>query len=452
MIEKHFVQGFSKFTKEQKQKFIAGHFENPGAFVEELQSFFHDDEELQQIFDEFSENTISNYFFPYGIAPNMLIDGQVYHVPLVIEESSVVAAAANSAKFWADKGGFHTRIISTSKVGQVHFIWKGNFEKLKSLMPDLKENLIQRVRSITNNMEKRGGGIIDIELLDKRADIPNYYQLYATFETVDSMGANFINSCLEEFAAELQDFFISSPFFTDDERHCDVIMSILSNYTPDCLVETWVECDIKDLDGIDEDLSGEQFAWKFEKAVQIATVDVHRATTHNKGIFNGIDALALATGNDFRAIEACGHTYAARDGKYRSLTSLELKDGKFKYTLQVPLALGTVGGLTSLHPLAKKSLELLGNPNATELMRIAAVAGLANNFGAVKSLVTKGIQKGHMKMHLLNILNQLRATDEEKEKAKKYFEDKKVSFNAVGLFMDKIREAAMIPRSGLNND
>jgi len=444
--EKQIICGFSKLSKDQKLALISKQFENPSDFIRELKSFYHDDEEKQQIFDEFSENTISNFYFPYGIAPNFVIDEKTFHVPLVIEESSVVAAASKSAKFWSDKGGFHTEIISTTKIGQVHFIWHGNFNKLKTLLPDLKDRLIERTNSITENMQARGGGILDIELVDKTNDISDYYQLKATFETIDSMGANFINSCLEEFAAELKDFFRSSPYFNDEESNVDVIMSILSNYTPDCLVKCSVECDVEDLNGIDENLSGEEFAWKFEKAVQIAKVDVHRATTHNKGIFNGIDAVALATGNDFRAIEACGHTYAARNGNYESLTDVEVKNGKFRYSLVIPLALGTVGGLTTLHPLAKISLQLLGNPDAWELMRIAASVGLANNFGAIKSLVTKGIQKGHMKMHLLNILNHFSASDEEKEKAKIYFEDKKVSFSSVETYLKNLRITSENPK------
>jgi hydroxymethylglutaryl-CoA reductase len=445
--DKSIVCGFSKLTKDQKLEYISGHFENPTEFANELKSYFHDDPEKQKIFDEFSENTVSNFYFPYGIAPNFVIDGTVYHVPLVIEESSVVAAASKSAKFWSDKGGFHTEIISTTKIGQVHFIWYGNVEKLKTLMPDLKERMLERTQSITANMQQRGGGILDIELVDMSHEIENYYQLKATFETVDSMGANFINSCLEEFAAELREFFAESPYFKEEERNCEIIMSILSNYTPDCLVKTWVECDVNQLNGIDEELTGEQFAWKFEKAVQIASVDVHRATTHNKGIFNGIDAVALATGNDFRAIEACGHTYAARNGRYTSLTEVKIENGKFIYSLTIPLALGTVGGLTTLHPLANKSLELLGNPGARELMRIAASVGLANNFGAIKSLVTKGIQKGHMKMHLLNILNQFGAVENEKEKAKVYFEQEKVSYNGVATFLENLRTPINIEKA-----
>jgi hydroxymethylglutaryl-CoA reductase len=443
--EKEIVCGFSKLSKNQKIDYLSGHFDDPSKFITEIRSFFHEEDEKQKIFDEFSENTISNFYFPYGIAPNFVIDGKIYHVPLVIEESSVVAAAAKSAKFWSDKGGFRTEIISTTKIGQVHFIWHGNVNKLRTLMPDLRDRMIERTKSITSNMEARGGGILDIELVDKTDEIADYYQIKASFETIDSMGANFINSCLEEFAAELKDFLRESPYFVDEERNCEVIMSILSNYTPDCLVKATVECSIDDLDGIDEELTGEQFAWKFEKAVQIAQVDTYRATTHNKGIFNGIDAVALATGNDFRAIEACGHTYASRSGKYRSLTEIEIRDGKFRYSLILPLALGTVGGLTTLHPLAKISLEMLGNPGAMELMRIAASVGLANNFGAIKSLVTKGIQKGHMKMHLLNILNKFGASIEEKVKAKIYFETQKVSFSAVENYLKSLREPTEIP-------
>lgn len=440
MKEKQIICGFSKLTKDQKLNFISGHFENPVESVQDFKSFLIANEEKQKLFDDFSENTISNFYFPYGIAPNFLIDGKVYHVPMVIEESSVVAAAAKSAKFWSARGGFRTEVISTIKIGQVHFIWKGNVEKLRTLMPDLKDRLIESTQHLTTNMQKRGGGILDIELVDKTHEIPNYFQLKATFETVDSMGANFINTCLEEFSSELKFFFRQSPYFEEEERNCEVIMAILSNYTPDCLVKVSVECDITEFDNIEPGMTGEQFAWKFEKAVQIAQVDTYRAATHNKGIFNGIDAVALATGNDFRAIEACGHTWAARDGKYKSLTDIRIENGRFTYTLTIPLALGTVGGLTTLHPLAKKSLELLGNPGASDLMRIAASVGLANNFGALKSLVTKGIQKGHMKMHLLNILNQFEATDTEKEQAKIFFEDEKVSYSSVETFLKNIRE------------
>jgi hydroxymethylglutaryl-CoA reductase len=287
-------------------------------------------------------------------------------------------------------------------------------------------------------MEARGGGILDIELVDFTKEEAGYYQLKGTFETCDSMGANFINSVLENFAATLKDEIMRYSAFTDEEKEVTIIMSILSNYTPHCLVKVKVECPIKDLGKV-EAYSPEEFTRRFALGVRIAEIDTHRATTHNKGIFNGIDAVVLATGNDFRAVEAGGHTYAAKNGKYSSLTYFSSENNTFSYTLEIPLALGTVGGLTTLHPVVKRALALLGNPSAKELMMIAATAGLANNFAAIKSMVTVGIQKGHMKMHLLNILNNLHATETEIAAARKHFEQHTVSYQSVRTFLEQQR-------------
>lgn len=434
------IKGFSKLLKEEKLKLVAEYFENPGEVITLLKSFWHSDESQQKLFDEFSENTITNFYIPYGISPNVLINGRNYLVPMVIEESSVVAAASSAAKFWSERGGFHSEVINTTKVGQVHFSWTGEPHTLFMLLPAIKNRLIEDVKPITANMEKRGGGIVGIELIDMTDKIEHYYQLRAHFETKDSMGANFINSVLEEFGQSLKIFLAEQYQLSDDERQCEIIMAILSNYTPECIVKTWVECKLSDLDNVDERLTGEAFARKFEKAVKIAQVDMYRATTHNKGIYNGIDAVAIATGNDFRAIEAAGHTYASRNGHYESLSRVEIDNETFRFILEVPLALGTVGGLTALHPLAKQSLELLGNPSAPELMMIASVMGMANNFSAVKSLTTKGIQAGHMKMHLFNILNHFKASDREKSAAVEHFKDQKVSFSSVGHYIASIRK------------
>ncbi len=439
MTHTNILKGFSKLTKYQKIEYFAQHFENPKEVIEELISYFYKDPQKQKLFDEFSENTISSYYLPYGILPQIIINKKSYSVPLVIEECSVVAAASNGAKFWNVRGGFHSEVKSMKKIGQVHFIWKGDKRKLESSMPELKRILIENTDQIIHSMIARGGGILDIELVDMTHEIPNYYQLKATIDTRDSMGANFINSCLEEFSIDIQNFFKEKDIFVGSEKECTIIMAILSNYTPECLVNAYVECDIKDLADTSINMSAEDFAWKFEKAVRIADIDIHRATTHNKGIFNGVDAVALATGNDFRAIEACGHAYASRNGKYGSLTSISLENGKFRYTLSAPFALGTVGGITALHPLAKRSIEVLGKPSAEELMQIAASVGLANNFSAIKALITHGIQRGHMKMHLSNILNYLDATLEEKRKAFEYFKHNKISFKAGTNFINELR-------------
>lgn len=433
------IRGFSKLLKEDKVTIVSELMDNQVEAMDLLKSFWHTDNSKQKIFDEFSENTISNFYIPYGVAPNVVVNGNTYHVPVVVEESSVVAAASSSSKFWAERGGFKAEVIDIEKIGQVHFIWSGKISKLVKVWDELKLYLRGAAKQTTANMEERGGGITDFELVDFTHEIENYYQIKVTFNTVDSMGANFINSCLEEFASALKDFFASHKIFTKAEKDCEIIMSILSNYTPNCLVKAWVECDFSDLDDAYKSMTGEQFAHKFQTAIRIAEIDIHRATTHNKGIFNGIDAVAIATGNDFRAIEAAGHAYAARNGSYQSLTEITLTDNKFKYELTLPMALGTIGGLTSLHPLAKHSLEMLGNPSAEELMMIVASVGLANNFAAIRLLVTKGIQIGHMKMHLFNILNHIEATKDEKDKAVEYFVDHKVSHGAVKKFINNLR-------------
>ena len=382
------IPGFSKLTKEEKIHTVASHFEQPQVIIDELKRYWHPNTDIQKKFDEFSENTISNFYLPFGVVPNVILNGKVYMVPMVIEESSVVAAASKSAKFWADKGGFHAEVINTIKIGQVHFIWHGDKTKFSAGLSQLKVRLLEETQHITQNMRQRGGGILDIEWVDMTTFEPGYYQLKVSFDTCDSMGANFINSCLEEFAMILKDWIAGHPSFSDEEKKVHIIMSILSNYTPDCIVRSWVECPIADLGKFENGLTPEEFAWKFQKAVKVAEVDVHRATTHNKGIYNGIDAVVLATGNDFRAVEACGHAYASRNGRYTSLSEVSIQDGIFRFSLTVPMALGVVGGLTSLHPLVKRGMELLGNPSANELMMIAATMGLANNFGALKSLTT----------------------------------------------------------------
>ena len=217
-------------------------------------------------------------------------------------------------------------------------------------------------------------------------------------------------------------------------------MNILSNFTPDCIVRAEVSCKIDELND-DSGISNEEFATKFKRAVTIAEIEPFRATTHNKGIMNGVDAVVIATGNDFRATEACAHAYAAKDGKYTSLTHCTIDDGVFRFWIDLPISVGVVGGLTNLHPLVKFSLALLGKPSAQELMSILAVSGLAQNFGALRSLVTTGIQKGHMKMHLFNILNQMGATEEEKQHFVTYFKDKTVSHHEVISEFNRIRSS-----------
>tara|TARA_R110002072_G_scaffold71681_13_gene171762 strand:+ start:500 stop:1780 length:1281 start_codon:yes stop_codon:yes gene_type:complete len=420
------ISGFSKLTKEEKINWLAtNYFANQPEIISTIKQYWNDDKKLQQLHDDFIENTISNFYMPYGLAPNFKINNREYVIPMVVEESSVVAAASLVAKFWSTRGGFKAEVISTTKIGQVHFMYNGDKEALQEYFSQKKAALRSATASITKNMEKRGGGIIDIQLVDITEKLDNYYQLHVTFETVDSMGANFINSCLEVIAKE----------FRNDE--IEIVMSILSNFVPDCLVRAEVSCKIEELGGANP----QKFAQKFHQAVQIAEVEPYRAVTHNKGIMNGIDAVVLATGNDFRAVEAGVHAYASRSGQYKSLTHCEIENGIFRFWIEIPLALGTVGGLTSLHPMAKLSLDMLQKPSARELMMIMATAGLAQNFAALRALTTKGIQHGHMKMHLMNILNQLGANDNEKKEVADYFEGKTVTHSAVVDKFNKLRNS-----------
>lgn len=440
------IAGFSKFSKPEKLAWLAKHFftSNPMEVAREFASFWHTNVEAQRLFDGISENTITNFYMPYGVAPNFIINNLIYCVPMVIEESSVVAAASSGAKFWYTRGGFHAEVSSMTKLGHVHFIWEGDPIKMYGFINYLRPYLMDSVRPITANMDERGGGITQIELLYMPEIESGYYQLKVSFNTCNAMGANFINSVLESFAQTLVQEAESYDDFDERERDLQIIMAILSNYTPDCLVKAWVTCDIDQL-GCCGDLNAYEFAEKFVRAVRIAENDPYRATTHNKGIYNGIDAVVIATGNDFRAIEACGHTYAARNGKYASLSHAEIKGNTFRFELEVPLAVGTIGGLTKIHPLAKRSLELLGNPDAETLMHIMASVGLAQNFAAVRSLVTTGIQKGHMKMHLNNILSHFEANEVERANALSYFSDKVVSFSSVRQFIEQLRNFPNTP-------
>jgi hydroxymethylglutaryl-CoA reductase len=435
------IKGFSKLSKEGKLEWLAHkHFHQPEEALALLRSYWHSDPHFQKLHDEFIENTITNFVVPYGVAPNFLIDGEEYTVPMAIEESSVVAAAAKAATFWSERGGFHTTILGTEKIGHVHFIWHGeNPQRLYRFFERLRPMLYEETADITANMRGRGGGITGIELVDKSAEEAGYFQLQASFETVDSMGANFINSVLERFADVLRREIARCEEMPEAERNVQVVMCILSNYTPNCRVRSEVRCPKSALVEGTPGISAEEFIEKFSRAVRIAEIEPYRATTHNKGVMNGIDAVVLATGNDFRAVESCVHTFAGRTGRYQSLTHVDCSDDTFCFYIEVPMALGTVGGLTGLHPLVKFSLQLLDNPSASRLMAIAASTGLAQNFGALRSLVTTGIQKGHMKMHLLNILNQLEATEEERKQTKSYFADKIISFNEVARYLRYLR-------------
>jgi len=431
------IKGFSKLSKKEKINWLVSSYFKDDSFAENiLKQYWNSNESLQNLHDEFSENSISNYYLPFSIAPNFLINDKKFTIPMTIEESSVVAAAGKAAKFWMKHGGFKAEVINDEKIGQVHFFYHGNKKTIIEYFEFIKPILFKETESITKKMKSRGGGITDISLIDKSSQLTGYFQLFATFKTVDAMGANFINSCLEEFANIFKN---STQLFEAKnlkKEEIEVVMSILSNYVPNCLVKTEVSCSVQDINSLEPNTT--DFANKIIQAINIANLDIHRAVTHNKGIMNGIDAVVIATGNDFRAIEAGAHAYASRNGTYQSLSNAYIKNNNFYFELTLPMAIGTVGGVTNLHPLVKLALKILGNPNSKELMKIIASVGLAQNFGALRSLVTSGIQKGHMKMHLINLLNKYELNEEEKKLAITYFKNRTVSSSSVENFIQNL--------------
>jgi hydroxymethylglutaryl-CoA reductase len=427
------INGFSKLSKKEKIKWLTQTFLNGNAQAADLLSlYWHEDSKRQKRHDEFIENALSNFFLPFAIAPNFNIDGRIYAIPMVIEESSVVAAASNAAKFWLGRGGFKTEVVSTIKSGQIHLNYSGEAQTLFAFFETYKKQLISSVDELSQSMIKRGGGLIDLSLTNESESLSDYYYIDARFNTADAMGANYINSCLETIAETFGVLASNFGGFGQGEQP-EVVMSILSNFVPECLVRVTVRCPVSEL--AQEGLSGKEFAHKFVRAVDIAQTNPLRAVTHNKGIMNGVDAVVLATGNDFRAVEAGIHAYACRQGQYKSLSKAKVDQDHFEFSIELPLALGTVGGLTKLHPMVGVALSILQEPSAEELMKIVATAGLAQNFAAIRSLVTTGIQKGHMKMHLLNLLSQYNAQESTKIAAIEHFKSNPISARSVAEFV-----------------
>ena len=430
------IIGFSKLSRDKKISWISKNFlDNSNEFESILNKYLNHDKKIQSIHNSISENVISNFHLPYSVSPNFLINNKNYCIPLVTEESSVVAALSNSSKFWYDRGGFKSKVLSKIKTGQVHFKYDGNAESLEKFIIENEHRLIESTDRITKKMRERGGGISNIKLVNKSKELKSYYQLHVDFNTIDSMGANFINSCLEIISKNFKELLNDSSKFKESEKRIEIIMSILSNYTPECIVESSVECKIDDLSDIDG-ITSKEFALKFKNAFDIANIDISRAVTHNKGIMNGIDAVLISTGNDFRAVEAGIHAFASSEGMYKSLSECTIIDNIFKIKLKIPLSIGTIGGITDIHPMVKLSLKLLDNPTSDKLMNIICSVGLAQNFAAVKSLVTSGIQKGHMKMHLINLLIKQNATKDQIKKSEAYFKDRDINNQSVKDFLD----------------
>jgi hydroxymethylglutaryl-CoA reductase len=327
------------------------------------------------------ENAIGIMSIPMGIATNFVINGRECVVPMAIEEPSVIAAVSNAAKIAKVKGGFIAEADDSLMIGQVQVVGLGN---VKHAMTKILRNKKQLLA--TANSNSRSVTAVDLQVRQLRDKSPNnmgnMLLVELVIDTKDAMGANAINTMCEAIAPQVAEI-------TDGE----VVLKILSNYTTRRMVRCRATFD-------KEQLGGSQIVKRILYAYALAYSDAYRAVTHNKGVMNGIDAVALATGQDFRAIEAGAHAYAARDGTYRPLTSWRrTKEGDLAGGIELPLAVGVVGGVVKSHPTAKFALQILGVRSAKELAMVIAATGLAQNLAALRALSSEGIQAGHMRLH-----------------------------------------------------
>ncbi|HHB89768.1 MAG TPA: hydroxymethylglutaryl-CoA reductase, degradative [Anaerolineae bacterium] len=337
--------------------------------------------------DVLVENVIGTYALPFAIAPNFIIDGEELFMPLVIEEPSVVAAMAHAAKIARAGGGFTTGSTPPIMIGQIQLLDVPYLDAAIVRVQGLKRELLAKIEHLHPTIRKLGGGPMDLQVR-KLEDTPAGPMLiiHLLMDTRDAMGANAINTAVETLAPELE-------AITEGRA----LLRILTNLSDQR--RAWASCRIPVGALETPELTGEEVARGIFEANAFALADPYRAATHNKGIFNGIDAVAIATGQDWRAIEAGGHAWAAREGQYRALTDWRVENNHLLGYLEMPLAVGTVGGLTKYHPTARLALKLLGDPDARRLSQIMVAAGLAQNLAALRALVTEGIQRGHMALH-----------------------------------------------------
>ena len=343
------------------------------------------------------ENFLTQFQLPEGLALNFVIDGKEYLIPMVIEEPSVVAGASHGAAIVKKAGGFQTKSSQRAMRGQVVLENVTDLAAAKKKIEEQETELLQAAADAHPSIVKRGGGplALNVRILEQ-----GLLSVDLIIDTKEAMGANMINSMLEAVADKLR-----------TTGHYDVLMAILSNYTTECLVTA--SCQIPVANLAKNGLSGLKIAQKLAQASRVAQVDPYRAATHNKGIMNGIDAAVIASGNDWRAIEAAAHAYAARDGQYRGLSTWKVVGGQLEGELCLPVPVGSVGGSIGIVPLVQVNSALRSEKDALELEKIIASVGLAQNLAALYALVTEGIQKGHMNLQMKSLAVSVGAKEDE---------------------------------------
>ena len=350
------------------------------------------------IADQLTENVLSTFDLPFSLAPYFLINGRDYVLPMVTEEPSVVAAASFAAKLIQRSGGFTTQVHQRQMIGEIALTDVEDVEVASKRILEDKETLLQLANEAYPSIVKRGGGARDLWVENKG----DFLIVYLAVDPKEAMGANMLNTMLEALTDRIQKL-----------SGGQALMAILSNLATRSLVSARCAIDFKVLSRNPEEAI--ELAHRMEQASQLAQVDPYRAATHNKGIFNGIDALVLATGNDWRAIEAGAHAYAAQSGPYKGLShwTSHPEEKKLYGEITLPMPVATKGGSIGLNPTVQVSHRLLGEPSAIELAGIIASLGLAQNFAALKALVTTGIQAGHMKLQARSLALLAGAKEEE---------------------------------------
>ena len=379
--------------------------------------------------DKLIENVIGYFQLPLGVATNFNIDGRDYVIPLAVEETSIIAALSKSAKWIRQHGEITTSVLGDCILGQIQLAKISDFERFSRIFNENRSFLIEKANAdVAASMVKRGGGVIDLQLRRlKREDGHDMAVIHLSMNSCDAMGANIINQVLEYLKEPIEQL-------TGEE----VTMCILSNLNDQKLTTARVR-----LTNIDPDLG-----YKLEEASLFAEMDPYRAATHNKGVMNGIDPVLIATGNDWRAVEAGVHAYATRSGHYQAITRWRYKDNTLTGELTAPIIVGTVGGVTSLHPTAKMCLRMMDITSANQLSRVIAAVGLVQNLGAIKALCTDGIIQGHMKLHIDNLLLVAGANEKEmpmlKERLQQWLDmNKRVSLNNAHNLLAEIRQAVL---------
>lgn len=418
------LTGFSKASPGERIEKLA----QAGLLSEEGLQILRDNETLPlSLANEMVENVLSTLALPFGLAPGFQIDGQEVQVPMVTEEPSVIAAASYAAGLIKRSGGFQTQVHKRQMIGQVALYDVSNKEKAIQAITGAKEDLLQLANQAYPSIVKRGGGARDL-WIEKKGD---FLICYLSVDPKEAMGANMLNTMLEALVDPLEDL-----------SGGQGLMAILSNLATDALVTARCKIDYRFLNRDPKEAA--EIAQKMTLASQLAAVDPYRAATHNKGIFNGIDAVVLATGNDWRAIEAGGHTYASRTGQAQGLSSWinhpeqQVLEGQ----LTLPMPIATRGGSIGLNPSVQVAHELLGNPDAQTLARIIVSVGLAQNFAALKALVSTGIQHGHMKLQAKSLALLAGATPSEVAPVvQALLEDRPFNLEKAQAILEKIRQS-----------